>query len=260
MKSEHRHELKTNELAEWLGNLPKWAQENLRMIIYFTVVIIAVVAAWIWKDYQKNVVSVNQRLQLSGLFGELAQNRYSIIQQQAQGLDMSYTLLQTVNKLRNFATKSRDADMSALALIKSADALRSELHYRMGQIDNHAFSEQIDKARSAYEQAIEKTQNNPSLRGIATMGLGLCEEDIRNFTKAEGIYRRILQDPNFAPTTAAASANYRLEVMGEYKQMALFTAPQIAPQSPLQFESVEPDMGLESFRPLDSLVNVPAEE
>ncbi len=28
MKSDHRHELKTNELAEWLSNLPQWAKKN----------------------------------------------------------------------------------------------------------------------------------------------------------------------------------------------------------------------------------------
>ena len=33
MKAEHRHELKTNELVEWLTNLPQWANENLTTII-----------------------------------------------------------------------------------------------------------------------------------------------------------------------------------------------------------------------------------
>ena len=55
MKSEHRHELKTNELAEWLGNFPQWAKENLRMIIYVTVVIVAVAGVYVWNNYQKNL-------------------------------------------------------------------------------------------------------------------------------------------------------------------------------------------------------------
>jgi len=256
MKAEHRHELKTNELAEWLGNLPKWAKENLRMIIYFAVVLIAVVAVWIWRDYQKNIVSLNQKLQLSGLLGELRQNRYSTIQQQAQGLDASYTMLQTANKLQDFADRTQDADMAALALIKSAEALRSELHYRMGPIDNQAFSAQISKARTAYENAIKRAQNNPSLRAAATLGLGLCSEEIRNFTEAGEIYRHIAQDPNFASTVAAASAKYRLEVMDEYKQMALFTAQPMT----LQPDILQPDIGLESLMPPPSAVNEPAEE
>jgi hypothetical protein len=260
MKAEHRHELKTNELAEWLANLPKWAEENLRMIIYFAVVIIAVITVWAWKYRQRNVVSVNQKLQLSGLIGELEQNQYSTIQQQGQGFDVSYTLLQTANKLQDFADKTRDDDMAALALIKSAEALRSELHYRIGPIDNEAFSSQIGKARTVYENAIKRAQNNPSLRASATLGLGLCAEEIRNFTEAKEIYRNIVQDSNFAATVAAASAKYRLEVMDEYKQMAVFTAPQAAPQPALQPEILQPDTGLESLAPPPSEVNLPAEE
>jgi tetratricopeptide (TPR) repeat protein len=259
MKAEHRHELKTNELAEWLANLPQWAKENLRMIIYFAVVIAAVIVVWRWRDYQKDVVSVNQK-QLSGLLRELEQNRYMIIRQQAQGIDTSYTLLQTANRLQNFAGRTHNSDMAAMALIKSAEALRSELHYRMGQVDNAAFSSQIAKARTAYENAIKRAQNNPSLRAEATFGLGLCAEEIKNFTEAREIYRQIKQDPNFAPTIAAASAKYRLEVMDEYKQRAVFTAPQVAPQPALQPDILQPGIGLESLTPLPSAVNVPAEE
>ena len=43
MKSDHRHELKTNELAEWLGNLPEWTKENLVTIIAVVVVVVVVV-------------------------------------------------------------------------------------------------------------------------------------------------------------------------------------------------------------------------
>jgi tetratricopeptide (TPR) repeat protein len=256
MKAEHRHELKTNELAEWLANLPKWAKENLRMIIYFAVVITAVVAVWMWREYQQNVVSVNQKLQLSGLLRELEQDRYMTIQQQAQGIDMSYTLLQTANKLQDFADRITDADMAAMALIKSAEAYRSELHYRMGPVDNEAFSSQIAKARAAYENAIKRAQGNPSLRAEATFGLGLCAEEIRNFTEAGEVYRKIVQDPNFASTIAAASAKYRLEVMDEYKQMAVFRTP----QPTLQPDILLPEASLDLLTPPPSEVNVPAEE
>ncbi len=260
MKAKHRHELKTNELAEWLTNLPKWAKENLRMIIYFVVVTALVFTFWIWRNYQKNVVSVNERLQLSRMLGELVQNRFSTLQQQAEGLDVSYMLLQTANKLQNFAGNTKHSDMAALAFIKSAEAIRSELHYRIGNIDNQVFSSQITKARTAYENAIEKSQNNPSLQGTATLGLGLCEEEVRNFAKAEEIYRQILQDPNFAATTSVASARYRLKIMDDYKQMAKFTAPQVTPQPIWEPDIMQPDIGLDSFTPLSPLVNVPAEE
>jgi tetratricopeptide (TPR) repeat protein len=260
MKAEHRHELKTNELAEWLANLPQWAKENLRMIIYFTVVAGLVIAAWVWRIYQKDIASANERLQLTGLLNELSQNRITTLQQQAQGFDASYMLIQTANKLQNFALNTNHPDMAALAYIKSAEALRTELHYRMGNVDNQAVSSQIAKAKAAYESAIEKSQNNPSLRGLATLGLGLCEEETRNFDKAGQIYRQIVQDPAFAATVATASAEYRLKIMDGYKQMAAFRAPPATPQPTLEPDIMAPEPDMNMITPLPSLVNTPLEE
>jgi len=45
MKAEHRHELKTNELAEWIANLPQWARDNGRMVIYLSVVAVLVIGS-----------------------------------------------------------------------------------------------------------------------------------------------------------------------------------------------------------------------
>ncbi len=40
MKAEHRHELKTNELADWLGNLPQWSKDNIVSIIAVAIAIV----------------------------------------------------------------------------------------------------------------------------------------------------------------------------------------------------------------------------
>lgn len=258
MKAKHRHELKTNELAEWLANLPKWTKENLRLIIYISVVAALVLGAWIWKTYQKNIISVNERLQLSRLMGEFSQNRYSTLQQQGEGFDVSYTLIQTANKLQNFARTSDHADMSALAFIKSAEALRTELHYRKGNIDNETINSQIDKAKTAYENAVKKSKDNPLLHGLATLGLGLCEEDLRNFDKARQIYQQILQDAELAPTTVAASAGHRLKVMDDYKKMVAFEAPQQMTLPTPEPESLMSNMDVNLILP--SLVNFPVQE
>lgn len=229
MKAKHRHELKTNELAEWLANLPKWAKENMRMIIYLTVIAILVLGIWMWKTYQKNVVSVNEKLQFSQLLNEFYQNRRATLEQQSQGIDVSYILLQTANKLRDFAETTGKPDIAAMALIKFADAQRIELHYRMGSVDNQTVSSQIAKAKTAYEEAVEKASDNPSLRAMATFGLGLCEEELKNFDKAKEIYQQIVADPAFGPTITAASARHRLKIMDDYKQLVAFKAPEAMP-------------------------------
>ncbi|MCJ7728616.1 MAG: hypothetical protein MUO27_01860, partial [Sedimentisphaerales bacterium] len=57
MRAEHRHELKTNELAEWLNNLPIWAKQNLRIIIYVSAVVVIVAVSYLYHRYQKTVVA-----------------------------------------------------------------------------------------------------------------------------------------------------------------------------------------------------------
>ena len=58
MKSEHRHELKTNELAEWIAHLPQWTRENLRTIIYVSVVAVLVIGSSFWYWRKRNVETV----------------------------------------------------------------------------------------------------------------------------------------------------------------------------------------------------------
>ena len=52
MDTEHRHELKTNELADWLANLPQWAKENTGTIAYVAIVIIIVAVVAYMKYYR----------------------------------------------------------------------------------------------------------------------------------------------------------------------------------------------------------------
>ena len=47
MKSEHRHELQTNELADWIGHLPEFIREKARIIIAL-VLIGAGILTWIY--------------------------------------------------------------------------------------------------------------------------------------------------------------------------------------------------------------------
>lgn len=260
MKAEHRHELKTNELADWIVHFPQWAKENLRMIIYVSVVVIVVIGTYFWKYYQKNIIAVNERQRFTVLMNELARNKQQSVNLQAQGTDYSYTLIQTANRLRNFAQNTKNNNMAAMALIKSAEALRTELHYRMGKVGAQDFRRQIDKAKTAYTQAVEKAQENPSLKAMAIYGQGLCEEELGNFEKAKQIYKQIEEDSTFEGTTARASAVHRLAVMDDYVKKVVFLerpkAPAPLPSSPeITLPELEPDV-LPTF-PTEVFPNLP---
>ncbi|MHC4632636.1 MAG: tetratricopeptide repeat protein [Planctomycetota bacterium] len=225
MKADHRHELKTNELAEWLGNLPQWTKENLTTIM----------------SYSKRAVAVEQ-LEFTNLLNQLSGSKTQILRAQALGRDLSFTLLQPAGNLRTFAQTVNNDRMAALALIKQAEALRTELHYRPGTVSKEDLTAQINQAKAGYADAIERSSFNPSLMAKAKFGLGLCEEELGNFAEAEQIYRNIVANPNFDGTVAAVQAKYRLDTMTDYKQKVVFKpspkepTPAALPQPMIQIE------------------------
>ncbi len=224
MKAEHRHELKTNELAEWLSNLPQWTKENLTTIIIILAVIVAASAFYVRYRYGKSLVA-DEQLEFTNLFNQLSASKMQVLSAQAQGRDLSFILLQPANSLGTFAQNAKSNQMAALALIKQAEALRTELHYRPGTVSNEDLTSQINQAKAAYTEAIQtrlQGTSNPSLTAAAEFGLGLCEEELGNFEKAQQIYQIIAENPDFEGTVAVTQAKHRLETMADYKQKVIF--------------------------------------
>jgi hypothetical protein len=227
MKSDHRHELKTNELAEWLGNLPKWTKENLVTIIIVVVVIAAAGALYGWRLYSRNVLLVQEQTEFTNLVNQISGGKIQILQgQESQGRDWSFLLLQPANNLQSFAKKTNHKRMAAMALIKRAEALRAELHY--GSVEEQYLVNQTNLAKASYTEALEKCPTIPSLAAAAKFGLGLCAEELGNFGQARQMYQDITASSDFESTLAAVQAKRRLQTMADYQQNIVFKpAPKI---------------------------------
>lgn len=232
MKSDHRHDLKTNELAEWIANLPQWTRENRRMVIYVSVVAVLVAGSAFWYWRKKNVGSVQEQIEFTSLISRLSQNKMQILMAQPRGVDTSYMLIETALALETAAEGAKDDQMAALALIKRAEALRAGLHYRQQTVSQADVRTAINGAKTAYSRALEKAATNPTLTAMARFGLGLCEEEVGNFDGAQQIYRDIIANGDFEGTTTVAKAKQRLETMADYKQKIVFRASP-KPKQPL---------------------------
>ncbi|MFC1676843.1 hypothetical protein ACFL3G_07270 [Planctomycetota bacterium] len=249
MKSEHRHELKTNELAEWLVHFPQWLKDNQRTIIYVAVILVITVAAYIWKNYKTNVVHVREKQDFTNLVTRLSQSKIQILQSQEQGYDTSINLLQIADNLQAVANKSKNKLMAALALIKRAEILRMELHYRYGSVAEQDIAIPTDKAMASYTKALKLLSADKleapvteagdikslPLAAAAKLGLGLCQEEKGNFPEAKKLYRLLSDSPVFAGTIAAVTASRRLKVMADYQQKVAFRPAkksQIQPTQP----------------------------
>jgi hypothetical protein len=243
MKPEHRHQLKTNELAEWIVNFPQWAKENAKMIIYISVLAAVVAGLYFWKIYEKRIVYAQEQLELTNLVSQISQGKTQLLQAQVQGVDSSYVLIQAADNLQNIAQNAKDEQIAALALIKKAETLRTELHYRLGSISMEDATAQINRAKDSYTKALEKSSTNPSLTAAAKLGLGLCEEELGNFGQARQIYSEIVANAAFEGTVAAAQAKQRLSTMADYQQKVVLhqTAKQTTPA-----ELIQPEIKLDS--------------
>src|SRR6056297_2423925 len=156
MKSEHRHELKTNELAEFLEHFPEWFNKHLKTIIYIAVVVVLVIGAYIWKRYQSQVVNVGKDIAVTKAALDITGARYQSLYQSMEGTDASYTFGTAAESLYRAAQSARTSDSAALALLKSAQALRLELHYRLDEVTEQEKTDIINNAISRYNEAIEK--------------------------------------------------------------------------------------------------------
>lgn len=241
MKAEHRHELKTNELAQWLINFPQWARENSTTIIYASVIIVVASGIYFWKVYEKRVVAGREQLEFTSFISQVSQGKTQIIQAQAQGVDTAYALIQAADNLQNIAQNTKNEQMAALALIKEAETRRMELHYRFGNISRQDLEAQINRVKDSYTKATEKSSANPSLMALAKLGLGLCEEELGNYGQAYDIYSEITANADFEGTIAAAQAKQRLLTMLDYQQQVVFKP---APKQPV--EIIQPEIKLVS--------------
>lgn len=269
MKSEHRHELKTNELAEWLAELPDWTKRNYRIIILVAAAIAVVGGSAVWLIYNEKVVAARTELRVTELITQLDQSKTQILQGHARNIDISYRLLDLGRNLQGISRSAKDRQVAALALIKRGEALRMELHYRLGGARQEEKETQINDAKASYVEAIEQASGNPSLASMAKLGLGLCEEELGNFEDAEQIYKDISSNSEFAGTAAAIQANLRLETMDDYREEVILAAgPQVPMPTEMDFmrpqiELDVPDLNLEEglgedvLEEMTDLINLP---
>ena len=174
-----------------------------------------------------------------------------ILRARTQGFDISHRLLEPANSLRTFAQNEKDDIVAAMALIKQAQVLRTELHYRQRTVDKQVLTTQINLAKDSYNKALSRLTYpgpratvNPSLTAIAKFGLGLCEEELGNFDQAMQIYRDIVANPDFEPTTAVAQTKLRLQTMADYQKKIVFKPP----PKPVTAEPIRPEIQL---KPVD---------
>lgn len=231
MKAKHRHELKTNELAEWINHAPQYLRKNAKTIIG---VIIILIAIFTWPVLTKMRIRSEEKrnAEVTKVIEQLTRNKMTAISSRMQNTGTSGSLLAPAAALKTAAAETKNSSLAALALIKQGEALRADLHYKAGSIDTETIRSNIAQATKAYQLAIKKAKDKPGqaqLTAMAKFGLGLCAEELGEFDKATKIYQQITADAQFEGTVVPAQAQMRLDAMPDNKTRFVFVDAPVPP-------------------------------
>lgn len=224
MDAQHRHELKTNELADWLTHAPEYLKKNASTIIGAALILIAVVT-WPMFTRMREAKNIAKAAVVSESIQNLERDVYGVVNAAEESSEArrqaTGALLVNANALLEQADNADNPDLAALARIKAAQALRTELHVRAEHIDASEIHTRIGQAQDAYKKALASA-TTPTLKAMAKLGLGLCAEELGQRDAAFAIYKEILEAPEFTATVVPAQAQRRLDRLDENLESFVF--------------------------------------
>ncbi len=249
MDAEHRHELKTNELADWIGHFPDYCRKNAKTIIGAGLIIAAAVVFFYGRRVRTRSV-FEQEAQATSLIERLDFNKRATIRGQQENTTAGGSIRLSAESLEMAAAEAKSPHVAALLLIKQGDALRTDLHYRAQEVDADVVGNQVAKARTAYEKALGLAEGNNTLVAMANFGMGMCAEEIGDYIQAGKIYNSIITDESFAATVLPRQAQDRLDSLADNKMRFVFVAapppkpevakPEVAKPEDIKIESPKP--------------------
>lgn len=225
MDSEHRHELKRNDLALWLAEAPKHIKntpEYLKTHWFEAICVVLIIIGlgmWIFRDDQKIVVhDLASQVKLTKLYEQQMIDKIATVRG-----NKTAGFLNNADELTAISDNVKSDSNAALALIKAGDALRSDLHYKEGVINENDLKSQIAEAKSKYEAAVAKASSNKTIEALAKFGIAICSEELRDFDSAATLYKEIADNPEYQSNFVSKEAANRLLLLDDAKVKYTFT-------------------------------------
>lgn len=216
MDSKKRHEMATNELSDWIGQIPEFLKQYRNQIIGLVLVAVGLLS-WPILNRWRQETDFAAEVELSQTLDSLEMGKFLAVRPPSQNNPQdagAESFLVTANNLAEQAKKAPTKDLAALALIKRGQALRTDLLYRKEIIAEDAAASQIKQAQEAYQQAFDKAAL-PTVKAMAQFGLGICSEELGQLEQAREIYQKIADDTSYAGTPLPAAAKSRIEEMAD---------------------------------------------
>ena len=191
MKSERRHELQTNQLAEWLAHQIEHHRTQLRLaLLLLLVAFVAVAVALVWSNWQS-----------SGR----GERWFEFFAAETAGGDSN-------RALESVAEEYPTSAPGVWALQSMADQELTTGTQTVIQ-DREGAVSALETARDTYQKVIEQAGRYPFLQQRARFGLAVSLESLNEWTQAKQAYDDVIQngDPESAIVKLAKQRKATLE-------------------------------------------------
>ena len=201
MKSTRKHELQTNELADWLGRQIEFAKPHARTIAYGAAAVIVIGAGLVYY------------LSTHGSAQEAAAAAFN----NAQGKG-------DIQALRDFVRENPDAVQVTAAKLLLAERLLSEvvggIKAAPGEDAKAKAASLLAEARDLDEQVAKSSEK---FEPMARVGLALVTVQEGNVEKGTAALQEVVQ--KWPQSIAAAQAKSHLEMLSGYKPVVFSNEP-----------------------------------
>jgi len=186
MKSEHRHDLKTNELGRWAAEVGQSYEKYLNQIIIGAVAVLLLVAGAIY-------LSRSSAASASAGWNEMA-------------------AAQSAEDFANIADKHQGTAVGAWARLKECEQHLGN-GIQLAFTDRASALSDLKKAREGFEKVIDDPAASDDVKERALFGLGRCLETMsdRNTEQAIAAYQRLVDE--YAYTAYKTAAENRIAAL-----------------------------------------------
>jgi len=200
MKSQHRHDLQTNELADALGRFIEWVRPQARTVAVAAAALVLIIVLL--------VVLPSMRSRASE--ATAAAFRMAVQTHEAEAI-------------RTFLDNHEDAEQAPMARLVLADRLLYDVNTGplMGQPDTTRTAEMLDEAESLYEQVAASGKER--LKPLADVGLALVMLERGNLEEGLKALKAIMDA--HPRSVAAVRARVHVEALADYEPVVFSDEP-----------------------------------
>lgn len=202
MDSQHRHELKENDLVEFLTHFGQWWGKHGGKILTVVLVLAVVVTGKRWFDASTAAAT------------------------EKAWRDLADTT--SPEGYRSVALSHQDPAVRALAYLRGADLLlaksatASDDQHTTNDSTTAGSSQDLDSAALMYQQVVDDQDVHPAYRLNALLGLAAVAEGRRDWDQARNLYLQVTEQATVHYGAIAERAQSRAKMLDRLKKPVVF--------------------------------------